>query len=626
MKLTFTRLLACMPFLFGFLCLQAQTNLSLASNAERVFPKAKIALASSTVRVTFKTIKKEKLVAIVEHAETYISLDNNTSTTFVMFYDEYSELKHFEAGAYKYDEYYKSNDIFHSDTRVSYSKVNFHKYGDMRTATATKQYNDMRYLTNFYITKSTPCLKRTISIEIPENMEIDLLPFYLDEHNVRYTKTKTKKGNLHTYTATDVSAYDDSPGLPGNSYIYPHILVLPKSYEKNGAKTVLFRDTKDQYQWYKSLVDEIGNDTQDLKKAVAEAIKGATTDKQKMENLYYWVQDNIRYIAFEDGIAGFKPESCQNVYNKRYGDCKGMANLLKEMLIIAGYDARLCWIGTKSVAYNYEIPSLLVDNHMICAVKLNDDFIFLDGTEKFINIDNYAERIQGQEALIENGDSFILKKVPQADARDNQLTLSLDLSIEQNALAGKVEASFMGESKSKIRYAMASTAQDKVEEVASNYLKYGNENVSVDEISIKNFDQKSKLSKIQGDIKLQEFVSTFGNETYIYMDPFKIYDNHDLKSDRKFEYWFNHKVNDIVKVKLKLNKAQKISSLPEQITINNPEFQIHGKYTVSEDVIDYEFSIEIPQAKISKSNIGSWNKAVEELKDFYDQPIILEKQ
>lgn len=621
-----TRLLICAIFLFLIYASDAQTNLNIASDAERAFPKANIALASSEVKVTFKTIKKDKLVAIVEHTDKYVSLDNNTSASFAIFYDEYSEIKSFNSGAAKQDEYYTSNDIFHSDTRVTYSELRFSKYGEMHTATATKQYNDMRYLTNFYITRSKPCLKRVISIEIPDNMEIDLLPFYLDDHDVKYTKIKSKKGYVHTYTAKDVDAYDDSPGLPGHSYIYPHVLVLPKSYEKNGKKIVLFRDTKDQYGWYKSLVDKIGNDNQDLKATVSKLTDGVATDKEKMENLFYWVQDNIRYIAFEDGIAGFKPESCQNVYKKRYGDCKGMANLLKEMLIIAGYDARLCWIGTKSVAYNYDIPSLLVDNHMICVVKQGDDFIFLDGTEKFINIDNYAERIQGQEALIEDGDNFILKTVPQAKAVDNQLKLSLNLSMEESVLAGKVEASFMGEAKSSIRYAMSNTKQNKLEEAAGEYLKYGNENVSVKEVAITDFDQKSKLSTIKGNIKLQEFVSTFGKETYVYMDPFKIYDNHDLKSDRKFEYWFNHKVNDIVNVKLKLNKTQKISSLPEQLSISNPEFEIEGKYTVSGDVVDYQFSIQIPQAKISKSNISSWNDAVKKMKDFYEQPIILEKQ
>jgi hypothetical protein len=28
----------------------------------------------------------------------------------------------------------------------------------------------------------------------------------------------------------------------------------------------------------------------------------------KVKAIFYWVQNNIRYIAFEDGIAGFLPD------------------------------------------------------------------------------------------------------------------------------------------------------------------------------------------------------------------------------------------------------------------------------------------------------------------------------
>ena len=55
------------------------------------------------------------------------------------------------------------------------------------------------------------------------------------------------------------------------------------------------------------------------------------------------------------------------VATKKYGDCKGMANLLTEMLRSVKLDARRCWIGTNHIAYDYSTPSLSVDNHMICA-------------------------------------------------------------------------------------------------------------------------------------------------------------------------------------------------------------------------------------------------------------------
>ena len=100
------------------------------------------------------------------------------------------------------------------------------------------------------------------------------------------------------------------------------------------------------------------DDTAVIKEKTLELTANAKSDEEKIRNIYYWVQDNIRYIAFEDGIAGFKPDEANNVLTKRYGDCKGMANLTRQMLKAAGFDARLTWIGTNHISYDYSTPSL----------------------------------------------------------------------------------------------------------------------------------------------------------------------------------------------------------------------------------------------------------------------------
>ena len=52
-------------------------------------------------------------------------------------------------------------------------------------------------------------------------------------------------------------------------------------------------------------------------KAKAEEItKGTTGDLDKVRKIFYWMHDNIRYIAFEDGIAGF-PCATRRIVLKR---------------------------------------------------------------------------------------------------------------------------------------------------------------------------------------------------------------------------------------------------------------------------------------------------------------------
>jgi len=40
--------------------------------------------------------------------------------------------------------------------------------------------------------------------------------------------------------------------------------------------------------------------------------------------------------------------------------------------------------------------------------------LFLDGTEKYIPVNEYAFRIQGRQVMIENGDKYLLKTIPDA--------------------------------------------------------------------------------------------------------------------------------------------------------------------------------------------------------------------
>ncbi len=89
---------------------------------------------------------------------------------------------------------------------------------------------------------------------------------------------------------------------PGPTYVYPHLLILAKSYTKKGETKTIFDSTQDLYNWYKSLVNSLENDNTDIKSKVVELTEDANTDEEKIKNIYYWVQDNIRYIAFEDGI------------------------------------------------------------------------------------------------------------------------------------------------------------------------------------------------------------------------------------------------------------------------------------------------------------------------------------
>ena len=149
-----------------------------------------------------------------------------------------------------------------------------------------------------------------------------------------------------------------------------------------------------------------GNEKEKLTAQLSKITAGKTTDVDKIKAIYYWVQDNVRYIAYEDGYSGYIPSSAQDVLAKKYGDCKGMANLLTEMMKLSGYDAHFTWIGTRHIPYPQSTPALCVNNHAICTLNYGGKSYYLDGTESYVPFGENAFRIQGKEVMIANGDKF----------------------------------------------------------------------------------------------------------------------------------------------------------------------------------------------------------------------------
>jgi hypothetical protein len=455
---------------------------------------------------------------------------------------------------------------------------------------------------------------------------MDIKDYNFEGFDITKTVSNNQNEQVITYYFNNIPPLAVEEQTPGSSFVYPHIMFLPKSFQTIENKEItLFKKTKDLYDWYASLVKEVEIDKSIYSDKVEELIAGKDTDEDKIKSIYYWVQDNIKYIAFQDGIAGFKPDAPQNVFDKKYGDCKGMSILLKSMLVEAGFDARLVWIGTNDIAYDYSTPSLSVDNHMITAIMQDGNPIFLDGTEKFNSYGNYASRIQGKQALVENGDSFLLATVPIADPIENKEVCQATLQIENENLVGQVNKILTGEQVSQFLYGYHNTPKDVRNDALNYILKEGNENAKISDIQGFDPSKRDKEIHLNYNLKIEGSVSSFDNEIYLEIDPFKYLYNYSIKKDRKNPIEFHNTNVDERKLSLEIPKGYDVKSYPEKISIENPILSIEALYSLTADTLFYQNTISFKKRTIEKHEFNMWNKAIDDLKTFYDEQIVLIK-
>lgn len=520
---------------------------------------------------------------------------------------------------------YSQENIFHSDAKLCVIKFPLAEKGKAFTYSYQSDYRDIKYLTSFYFNHHFPAIERVIQFNVPSWMEIDLREFNFSGNGIE--KTSVKEGDITkiTYRMKNVPAYTKERSSPNHALSYPHLICVSKAFTQNGQRQVLFETVKDLYGWYSSVCSEIGNQPEALKAKVTELTEGKKTDLEKIESIFYWVQDNIRYIAFENGIMGFKPDAAQNVFKNKYGDCKGKANLLKEMLKLAGFDARLTWIGTSDLPYDYSLPSLAVDNHMICTVILGGKKYFLDGTEEHIALNDYAQRIQGKQVLIEDGKNYILERVPQFPAERNKETIVTKLSVTEDDLTGTSSVEYNGESKIMVQSVYASVRSDNKTDVLTSFLKGDNDNVEISELKMPDFGDRQKPLQIGFGIKTHHQVTKAGDEMYVDLDWSKDFGGLEMPEDRKNDYEFNQKYYLTTQTELVVPAGYKVSYLPTAFKKTTPDYSFEGSYVANGKAIVYKKTIVVNKAILRKPEFQQWNAFLADINKFYNDQVVFAK-
>lgn len=483
-----------------------------------------------------------------------------------------------------------------------------------------------------------------------------------------------------TYKMKKVAPLGKENLFPGYSHNLPHLIVLCKSYDetaalkefeeaekarkaaeakakkdnKKKAKEVaakpakkkktekkeeevkpkeptnvpgLIADVDGLYKWSYEVISLTDNKLDSVRPLAQEITKDKKTDLEKVEAIFYWVQDHIRYVAFEDGIAAFKPDACQNVLNNKYGDCKGMANLTKSMLVSLGYDARLTWIGTKRLNYDYSIPSVATSNHMICTIFLGGKKYYLDATEKYIGMDDYAHRIQGRPVMIEDSTKYILDTIPNLPVERNVHSRTAQFVIgEDGLIKGAVKETIKGENKTRLMYQYHHTESQNKAEVIKAHVTDNDRNIGAIDISFTDIGDRKNDLVLQYKLAINHNIVK--DRQKLLVKPEYIYElrNHENDTARLTNLAYGHKLNYVHDYTFEVPNGYKVRSVPANVTIDKPEYTFTITYTQQGNKLVYKKVLMLKTGFISRSNIREWNSDIEKLEAAYNNNyFILEK-
>ena len=602
------------------------------------YPKADLVAVSAKEEFSFAIDKSKgdaKVTAVGTTTQNLVPLKDYASNVDGLFYDDESSIENVKASSARNKSIkiaqqcsdYESEGIFYSDAKVCLVKVPLELKGVPVSYSYDKKYSDVKYLTSVYFHESIPQEEKTIVFNVPSWLEVEFREFNFDGYAIAKEKKTDQPGiTTYIYRLKDIQPVQREYNSPNMAKSFPHVIVVSKSFTDNNQKHVLFESVKDLYAWYNSLAKQVNNNPDDLKPIVTQLTHDKKTDVEKIESMYYWVQEKVRYIAFENGIMGFRPEAAQNVLKNKYGDCKGKANLITQMLKVAGYDARLTWIGTSDLPYDYSLPSLAVDNHMICTLILNGKRYYLDGTEESMAFNDYAHRIQGKQVLIQDGDNYILDKVPEFNAEHNKVDKVMKLKLDNNELKGTVATTYNGEARNMLVSVYHSLRSENKQNALENFLRMSDPNIVVTNIQNPDWENRQKPASVTYDIIAKNQVTKAGNELYVIMDWEKQMSQLEFDTTRKTDYELDHKYYLVSRTEFTIPDGYKVDYRPDAFTKTEPDYSFDGSYVVQGNTLVYSKKLVVNNVIIRRKDFSKWNEFVKAINKFYNDQVVLVKK
>lgn len=501
--------------------------------------------------------------------------------------------------------------------------------GAIGELTYSKNIKDPHFIPPFHFQERHVVKNAVYSVSYPKSMKIK---YQLYGNNIDHIQLIEKEGEhdiTYQWTYNNVPPYRFEKNAPSRAYTAPHIVVMIESYEVKSQTINVSSNVADLYSWYNGLIENMTPcDKENLVVEMKNIIPTTMNRTDSIETIYRWVQDNIKYVAFEDGMAGFIPRNACDVINKRYGDCKDMANLLKELYQSIGVKAYHTWIGTRKKPYSYKtLPSTIADNHMICAIDLNDEITYLDATNSFSDFGVPSSMIQGKEALIGiDQDHFEVKEVPVIEAENNSRTDSIACTVKDNNLLGNYSGALTGYLKEDFQYNTLKSKIQKNQEFLMEQVAIGENSIQITNQKTAGLDKQNGSGTINFEFNMPNYCRSIGDKYYINLNLHKNIVGEKINIEKRqapIEENFKYTLNSNTTFTIPAGYAL------EHIPNNRKEVWTHGYiesiYSITDDVITYKKTYHSNYLLLAKSQFSEWNQFQEIVSDIGQDTIILIK-
>ncbi|MBW4890758.1 DUF3857 and transglutaminase domain-containing protein [Mucilaginibacter sp. HMF5004] len=523
----------------------------------------------------------------------------------------------------------KESFVFYDDVKETSFNFPAIEPGAVGNLQVSWQNTNPHLLSPYYFTGFMPAINSELKVTVAKEISLKYFLTGLDTDKIAVNIDNKHGNKVYTFQYKNCPPDKRYPDAPEYAWYSPHVIFYIENYKDGSGNTVSYLSNDDDlYKLSYSFIKDVNTTVNPgLKHIVDSLTNKLTTPESKARSIYAWVQHNIKYVAFEDGMGGFVPRDAGLVCSRRFGDCKDMASILTEMLKVVNIPAYFTWLGTRDLPYKFtKVPLPLVSNHMICTINLNGKYIFLDGTDPTCVFGTTPAGIQEKEAMISiNEKEYKILNIPIVEKNKNMLIDTTWMELTPTGIKGKIKENLKGYYAMNMYGGMMYWKQKDMHDHLKGMFSRGSNKFLLDTFRIDKTLPNNEIA-LYGDFTLPDYAKKIGNDYYLNLNLFKLCLDQQIDfPKRKTPIEYNFKYIRKYVTMLKIPQGYKLSYLPPSKTFRNKVWGFNLEYSQKGNYVILTQDFDNENLLITNDQFEEWNKVLENLLPQYKETLSLSK-
>lgn len=352
----------------------------------------------------------------------------------------------------------------------------------------------------------------------------------------------------------------------------------------------------------------------DIKTKVHQLTSHLKTNREKIETLYRFMQDNTHYISIQLGIGGWQPLDATYVANKKYGDCKALSNYMVALLKEAGIKANNALIkaGEDETDILTDFPSNQF-NHVVVCVPDGKDTTWLECTSQTVTPGYMGSFTGNREALLVSESGSTIVRTPVYRKEDNLQIRNVKAVIDGNGkLTANVSTTSTGLQQDDLHALINNSSPDEQKKRLQRVFTLSNYEVPVFTY-LENKQANLPTVNETLEIVANDYANITGKRLFVRPNIVSTYTSRLAETEkREHDIVSTYAFIDKDTVHITIPDGYKVESMPPPVTINNQFGAYNVHYKIENNSIllvrNYERNAGTFPAKVYPDFVDFYNR------------------